>query len=209
MKVKICGIKSSEAAEAAYKAGADYLGFVFAKSKRNITAEQAAQIVTELPPEIKTAGIFVNETEENIVRIAGLVKLDYIQLHGNESPEFCKSMPLPVIKAFSIKEKSDLEKLSAYDCDYYLLDSPGGGTGIPFDWSLLNELPVPRGKIILAGGLNEKNVAEAIKKIRPAIVDVSSGVETEGLKDLKKITAFINKAKFEEREEDDSLHITR
>ncbi|WP_346728988.1 phosphoribosylanthranilate isomerase [Lederbergia citrea] len=212
MKVKICGILTTEAAAAASEAGANMLGFVFADSKRRIAPEKAGEIIKQLPEHVKFAGVFVNETYENIIRIAETAKLDYIQLHGDESPEFCKRLPLPVIKAFSIKEKTDLDKISDYDCAYYLLDSPGvkyrGGSGIPFDWSLLADLDIPKEKIILAGGLDVENVVAAIKTVRPAVIDVSSGVETAGEKDLKKIKAFIREAKCEEREEIGSLHIT-
>ena len=108
MKVKICGITTNDAAVTACEAGADFLGFVFAESKRKVTPEKAAEIVKLLPEHVATVGVFVNESYENIVRISNIVGLQYIQLHGDESPEFCKSMPLPVIKAFSIKEKRDL-----------------------------------------------------------------------------------------------------
>ncbi|MBS4224360.1 phosphoribosylanthranilate isomerase [Lederbergia citrea] len=212
MKVKICGILTTEAAAAASEAGANMLGFVFADSKRRIAPEKAGEVIAQLPDHVKSVGVFVNETYENIIRIAKTAKLDYIQLHGDESPEFCRKLPLPVIKAFSIKEKTDLDKISDYDCAYYLLDSPGvkyrGGSGIPFDWSLLADLDIPKEKIILAGGLDVENVVAAIKTVRPAVVDVSSGVETDGEKDLEKIKAFIREAKLEEREEIGSLHIT-
>ena len=216
MKVKICGITTAETAAAASSAGADILGFVFAKSKREISPEKAADIVKKLPKHIAAAGVFVNESFENIVRIAELVGLDYIQLHGDETPDFCKSMPLPVIKAFSIQEERDLEGIADYECEFVLLDSPGvkyrGGSGIPFDWSLLADQAIPREKIILAGGLNENNVVEAIEKVQPAVVDVSSGVETDGEKDHKKIAAFIKQAKQrnepKESAENGRIHIT-
>ncbi|CAM4075504.1 phosphoribosylanthranilate isomerase [Lederbergia lenta] len=212
MKVKICGITSEEAAFAASENGADLLGFVFANSTREITPERAGEIIKKLPKHVKTTGVFVNETYENIMRIARIADLDYIQLHGDESPEFCRKISLPVIKAFSINDKDDLNTLRNYECAYYLLDSPGlkfrGGSGIPFDWSLLTDQTIPRGKVILAGGLNEGNVAEAIAKVQPACVDVSSGVETEGKKDIEKITAFIMKAKNEESGKVGSLYST-
>ncbi|MCJ8008475.1 phosphoribosylanthranilate isomerase [Lederbergia wuyishanensis] len=212
MKVKICGIMSEEAALAASEAGADFLGFVFAESKRKITPESAALIIQRVQQNVKSVGVFVNESYENIIRIAGIAKLDYIQLHGDESPEFCKSLPYPVIKAFSIKEQDDIKQLAKYDCEYFLVDSPGvkyrGGSGIPFDWSLLEHLDIPREKIILAGGLDSENVKKAITTVKPAIVDVSSGVETNGVKDLRKIQEFLATAKIEEREDIGSLHIT-
>ncbi|MFB9830005.1 phosphoribosylanthranilate isomerase [Lederbergia wuyishanensis] len=210
--MKICGIMSEEAALAASEAGADFLGFVFAESKRKITPESAALIIQRVQQNVKSVGVFVNESYENIIRIAGIAKLDYIQLHGDESPEFCKSLPYPVIKAFSIKEQDDIKQLAKYDCEYFLVDSPGvkyrGGSGIPFDWSLLEHLDIPREKIILAGGLDSENVKKAITTVKPAIVDVSSGVETNGVKDLRKIQEFLATAKIEEREDIGSLHIT-
>lgn len=212
MKVKICGITTKEAAIAASDAGADILGFVFAKSTREITPERAGEIIRSLPNHVKTAGVFVNETEENIIRIAETAGLDYIQLHGDESPDFCRKLSLPAIKAFSIKDKSDLAALKNYDCDYFLLDSPGlkfrGGSGIPFDWSLLTDEEIPRDKVILAGGLHAGNISEAIVKVQPAAVDVSSGVETNGIKDIEKIVEFIKIAKNEESGKVGSLHST-
>jgi len=203
---------SEEAALAASEAGADFLGFVFAESKRKITPESAALIIQRVQQNVKSVGVFVNESYENIIRIAGIAKLDYIQLHGDESPEFCKSLPYPVIKAFSIKEQDDIKQLAKYDCEYFLVDSPGvkyrGGSGIPFDWSLLEYLDIPREKIILAGGLDSENVKKAITTVKPAIVDVSSGVETNGVKDLRKIQEFLATAKIEEREDIGSVHIT-
>ncbi|WP_349772368.1 phosphoribosylanthranilate isomerase [Lederbergia citrisecunda] len=210
--MKICGIMSEEAALAASEAGADLLGFVFAESKRKVTTEQAAYIIQQVPQHVKSVGVFVNESYENIIHIAETAKLDYIQLHGDEPPEFCKSLPYPVIKAFSIKEQDDLNQLAEYECDFYLLDSPGvkyrGGSGIPFDWSLLEHLDIPREKIILAGGLDHENVKKAMTTVKPAIVDVSSGVETNGVKDVRKIQEFLAAAKIEEREDIGSLHIT-
>ncbi|WP_349305409.1 phosphoribosylanthranilate isomerase [Bacillus sp. FJAT-50079] len=202
MLVKICGITTDEVAKIACEAGADLLGFVFADSSRKITPERAAAISQTLPAHVKTVGVFVNETREKIDDIAEQVGLDYIQLHGDESPEFCQQLRRPVIKAFSIKQKSDLERLNEYTCAYYLVDSPGidyrGGSGIPFDWDLLTEAKVPHEKVILAGGLQRENVAEAIRKVRPAAVDVSSGVETNKQKDPEKIIDFIREAKKEE-----------
>jgi len=213
MRVKICGIMSDEAALAASEAGADFLGFVFAESKRKISPEKAGDIIQQMPEHVKSVGVFVNESQENIIRTAKTANLDYIQLHGDENPEFCNSLPYPVIKAFSIKEQEDLNKLAKYDCDYFLLDSPGvkyrGGSGIPFDWSLLENLAIPKDKIILAGGLDRENVKKAVSNVRPAIVDLSSGVETNGVKDSEKIKEFIAAAKLEESEHSGSLHITR
>lgn len=199
MKVKICGITTMESAQSACDAGADMLGFVFAESSRRVSPEAAREIVHQLPPHVASVGVFVNESIKNIEQIAEIAGLDYIQLHGDESPEFCRQFSRPVIKAITIKEKADVERLADYECDFYLVDSPGiryrGGSGKPFDWSLLQNQNIPREKMILAGGLNKTNVREAIDQVQPAAVDVSSGVETDGLKDTEKIFTFVKTAK--------------
>jgi len=205
-----------EAAQAACEAGANMLGFVFAESSRKIEPEQAKEIIDQLPPHVAAVGVFVNETVENILQIAVTAGLDYIQLHGDETPELCEQLLLPVIKAFTIREKNDVHQLSLYSCDYYLVDSPGiryrGGSGKPFDWSLLTDMDIPREKMILAGGLNESNVKEAVQMVRPGVVDVSSGVETNGKKDNQKIVTFVQTAKqllTRERSGDGYQRITR
>ncbi|GAE94383.1 phosphoribosylanthranilate isomerase [Gracilibacillus boraciitolerans JCM 21714] len=199
VQVKICGLKNKEAIEAAANNGADFIGFVFAKSKRRVTKDEATKLAQYVPDHVKKVGVFVNETSENIQAIAREVGLDYIQLHGDETPEFCKELGLPVIKAFEVKEASDLDKISAYDCAYYLLDSPAGkyrgGSGETFDWSIVKEYDFLSKKILLAGGLRADNIQKAIAEVAPAGVDVSSGVETDGEKDLEKIQAFLYAAK--------------
>ncbi len=199
MKVKICGITTKEAAQEAVRSGADFIGFVFARSKREVTKEQAAEIAKVIPASVKKVGVFVNESQEMIEEIVQTAGLDYIQLHGDESPEFCNSFRKPVIKAFHVKEKDDLLAIQNYQCAYYLLDSPAGkyrgGNGEKFDWSLAKDISFFDGKIILAGGLHADNVQEAIREVNPAGIDVSSGVETNGEKDLAKINIFIQKAK--------------
>ncbi|MFC4559498.1 phosphoribosylanthranilate isomerase [Virgibacillus kekensis] len=198
MLVKICGITTKEAAREAVTAGADFIGFVFARSKRKIDPEDVRQIVSTLPPSVKKVGVFVNESRDKIVQIADQAGLDYIQLHGDEPADFAESLPYPVIKAFSI-EKTEISAINSYPCDYYLIDSPAGkyrgGNGTTFDWTLLKESRIDREKVILAGGLNPQNIHEAITTARPAGVDVSSGVETDGYKDLLKIKQFITNAK--------------
>lgn len=205
MKVKICGIRDISTALSAIESGADALGFVFAESKRKITPEAAGEIIKELPRDVLKVGVFVNETKENIEEIASISGINVIQLHGDETPEFCSSFSLPVIKALSIGSPDDLSKLDEYACEYVLLDSPKGkyrgGNGVSFDWSILNKNSMHDKKIILAGGLNPENVGEGIKAANPYMVDVSSGVETEGKKDLEKIKRFIDNAKRMEREE--------
>ncbi|MEK3853643.1 phosphoribosylanthranilate isomerase [Cytobacillus sp. FSL H8-0458] len=205
MKVKICGIRDISTALSAIESGADALGFVFAESKRKITPAAAGEIIKELPLDVLKVGVFVNETKENIEKIASISGINVIQLHGDETPEFCCSFSLPVIKALSIGSSGDLSKLDEYACEYVLLDSPKGkyrgGNGVSFDWSILNKNPKQNNKTILAGGLNPENVGEGIKAANPYMVDVSSGVETEGKKDPEKIKRFIDNAKRVEREE--------
>ncbi|WP_053217964.1 phosphoribosylanthranilate isomerase [Virgibacillus senegalensis] len=199
MQVKICGITTIKTAQAAVDAGADFIGFVFAASKRRVSKQQARAIAEIIPPKVKKVGVFVNETTEVIEEIAEHVGLDYVQLHGDETPELVESLKIPVIKAFQITSKGDLTKLDHYKCDYFLLDSPAGkyrgGNGEVFDWSLTRKLPALNGKLILAGGLHADNVSEAIAEVSPEAVDVSSGVETDGSKDEAKIYAFIQAAK--------------
>ncbi|MFZ3577538.1 phosphoribosylanthranilate isomerase [Virgibacillus sp. DJP39] len=198
MLVKTCGIMSREAAEAAVTAGADFIGFVFAPSKRFLTPEQATDIASIVPLSVKKVGVFVNETMETITSIAEKVGLDYIQLHGDEPAEFAEQLPYPVIKAFPATVEN-FSKIKVYPCDYYLIDSPyganRGGNGTAFDWTILKELNLDSDKLILAGGLTPKNVQQAINLANPVGVDVSSGIETNGNKDLSKIKEFILQAK--------------
>lgn len=191
MGVKICGIKTMEAAKAAVEAGADFIGFVFAESKRRISPEQAKKLAAHIPSHVKKVGVFVNEHQSTILKIAAEVGLDCIQLHGNESPQFAESLPYPIIKAFS---SNNLAQINNYSCDYYLIDSPKAGSGETFDWKALEVLELNKDKLILAGGLTVQNVENAILSVHPAAVDVSSGVETNHEKDQEKIKSFVQNA---------------
>jgi phosphoribosylanthranilate isomerase len=199
MKVKICGLTDVETAVTAANYGADAIGFVFAESKRRIMLEQAKEIIAHLPKEIWKVGVFVNETREEVESIASSVGLTHIQLHGDETASFSESLSLPVIKSISYQENEGLEALGEFPSDFILLDSPKGkyrgGNGTVFNWSEVNPKFLNGKKVILAGGLNADNVEAAINIIKPYMVDVSSGVETEGIKDLGKIKTFIEKAK--------------
>lgn len=194
MLIKICGIKTKNAALVATESGANLIGFVFAPSTRRITPRNAQSIVEVLPRSVKTVGVFVNETVENMHEIAKTVGLDYIQLHGDEDAAIAKQLNYKVIKAFPV-DKETLATIQDFPCDYYILDSPigdnRGGNGTTFDWDLAKDLSIDRNKIILAGGLDAFNVAEAIDRVKPAGVDISSGVETNGVKDHQKIKEFI------------------
>ncbi|MBZ0157200.1 MAG: phosphoribosylanthranilate isomerase [Alphaproteobacteria bacterium] len=199
MRVKICGITNLEDALAAVDYGADALGFIFfGKSPRFILPERVREIVSYLPPLITTVGVFVNEEPERAKETMEQTGLDILQLHGDEPPEVCAVWPR-VIRSVRVKELTDLKPLEIYRASAFLLDtySPGqfGGTGQIFNWDIAVEAK-RFGRIILSGGLNPDNVGKAIQRVRPYAVDVSSGIEREkGRKDLKKMRAFIERAK--------------
>lgn len=197
VRVKICGICDPDSASAAVEAGADALGFVFAPGKRMLSPRMAREIAKTVPPFVSRVGVFVNPGAGDVTRIAAYVGLDYVQLHGDESPEFCRSLGCRVIKAFPVAKSEDLDRAENYRVDAYLLDTlaPGarGGTGLTFDWRLAAGFRA--GPLILAGGLTPENVAGAIEAVRPYAVDVSSGVETGGRKDPAKIKEFIRRVK--------------
>lgn len=171
------------------------LGFVFAASKRQIRPEQAAAISREVSG-IAKVGVFVDAGLEQVKQIAALCRLDYVQLHGQESPEYCRRLGLPVIKAFRFTAGCTEALINAYEAEFALLDSfspeQSGGTGKVFDWpqaqALCRGINLP---LLAAGGLNAGNVAGAVSILQPAGVDVSGGVETNGVKDVDKIHQFI------------------
>ena len=200
VKVKVCGMTSLKDALVAVEGGADAVGFIFyKKSPRSVTMKTVREIVLELPPFVDTVGVFVDETAEQINKIADYCNLDIIQLHGDESPTFCKKIRRKVIKAFRIKDMQSVKKLSSFQVSGFLLDTFSenlhGGTGKVFDWNLA--LPAKKfGPVIMAGGLTPNNVQQAVRQISPYGVDVCSGVESEpGIKDHKKVRAFLNNAK--------------
>lgn len=200
MKVKICGITDMETAKSACEYGADALGFVFAESKRKITPKRAKEIIQELPANVLKIGVFVNESVEVIQKIADECGLTHVQLHGDEDNYQIRKLNIPSIKSLGVTSESDMKNAQGYETDYILFDSPKekfhGGNGKTFSWELLGHMPKElRKKTILAGGLNALNIEEAIRTVRPYMVDVSSGVETEGKKDVEKIKQFIIKAK--------------
>jgi phosphoribosylanthranilate isomerase len=199
--IKICGITSHEDAQAAVDAGADALGFVFyPPSPRHVSPERATQIIQKLPPFVTTVGLFVDVTADTVNDMAARCGLDRIQLHGRETPEFCRQVKQPVIKAFRIKNAESLRHLPTYKVSAYLLDAYvqgalPGGTGLSFSWELAARAK-PYGPVILAGGLTPENVETAIKQTRPYGVDVSTGVEcAPGVKDHRKVREFIARAK--------------
>ena len=200
-RVKICGITRAEDSLAAISSGTDAIGFVFwQQSPRNILPQQAKSITRNIPAFVTTVGVYVNPSADWVRETSTIANLSLLQFHGDEAPEFCDQFALPYIKALRIKEGVDLLEYSnryqnakALLLDTYSANMPGG-TGEVFDWKLIpSNLPLP---IILSGGLTPDNVAQAITKVRPWAVDVSSGVEaSKGIKDINKISAFMQKVK--------------
>lgn len=195
MLIKICGLRTLEAAQTAAESGADLIGFVFADSKRKIDVATAATISAAVKGPGKV-GVFVNQPLSEVLEIADRCHLDYLQLHGEESPEYCLALNRPVIKACRVRQDFTPATIADYPAGYLLLDSfvPGqpGGTGIPFDWHAVSlRIGRPRQKFLIAGGLTPENVSEAIRILNPDGVDVSGGVETDGVKDSGKIRRFI------------------
>ena len=203
-KVKMCGISKVETIPAIVDAKPDYMGLVFAPSKRQVTVEQAKILIEELHKQcinhydikvVKTVGVFVNETLDNLVRIADTANLDAVQLHGDEDEAFIQSLKertnVEVWKAIQIRTAADTEKWIDSSAEMLLFDAyhkdERGGTGEVFDWSSLDAFERP---FMLAGGIDSTNVARAIRTVRPYGIDISSGIETNGMKDDKKITAF-------------------
>jgi len=200
VRVKVCGITSLADARAALEAGADALGFMFWEgSPRNIALGAAREIIAQLPPLASRVGVFVNPAED-LVRQAITCGLDVLQFHGEEPPDFCGRFGLRAIKAFRLQDDVSLLACMDYKAFPWLLDSyvPGqpGGTGAVFNWELAVKAKKSNAAIILAGGLTPANVAEAVHKVKPYAVDVSSGVEASpGKKDPAKMRAFITAAK--------------
>ncbi len=202
VKVKICGITNLEDARSAIQAGCDALGFVFYhKSPRYITPEKAAVITGQLPKSIKKVGVFVNASEKCVRAIARKCRLDWLQFHAEETPEFCRRFKgYRVIKAFRVKDDIDLEEIKKYKACVYLFDAFNkrkfGGTGRVFDIRLLKGLKGIKRPVFLSGGLTCANVKKAIAVCSPQWVDVSSSVEIRpGKKDRNKIIRFIKASK--------------
>jgi phosphoribosylanthranilate isomerase len=196
-KVKICGITNLADAQVAVEAGADALGFIFyAQSPRYISIKQATEISKQLPPFIMKVGVFVNADEEFVLRAISAVGLTLLQFHGDEAPDFCRQFGMMSMKAFRIRDEESLKEIPKYQTEAYLLDAFSstalGGTGKTFNWDLAIEAQKFWKPIFISGGLTPENVADAIKKVKPFAVDVSSGVEiSPGKKDAKKVKAFI------------------
>lgn len=199
-KIKLCGLSRPCDIEIANELKPDYIGFVFvSKSKRYVTYEKAMELKNRLSPEIQAVGVFVNEHPQNIAKLLQICTIDIVQLHGDEDDEYIKQLRMltdkPIIKAFRIETEKDIKNAEQSTADYILLDS-GAGTGTVFDWELVKSIKRP---YFLAGGLNFDNVAEAVKTLLPFAVDVSSGIETDGVKDKSKMAAFVAAVRKEDR----------
>ncbi|ORO43963.1 N-(5'-phosphoribosyl)anthranilate isomerase [Streptococcus oralis subsp. tigurinus] len=190
-KVKICGLSTKEAVETAVSAGADYIGFIFAPSKRQVTLEQAAELAKLIPVNVKKVGVFVSPSRAELLKAIDKVGLDLVQVHGQVGDDLFEDLPCASIQAVQVDRNGHVPNSQA---DYLLFDAPVAGSGQTFDWGQLDttELAQP---FFIAGGLNEDNVARAIQYFSPFAVDVSSGVETNGQKDHEKIRRFIERVK--------------
>ncbi|UCB57669.1 MAG: phosphoribosylanthranilate isomerase [Candidatus Omnitrophota bacterium] len=202
-KIKICGITNKEDAIWVANLGADYFGMIFARvSKRKISLEKAKEISEAVPPYIKKVGLFADEEPKTVNKVLEICKLDVLQFHGEETPEYCHEFKgkAEIIKGFRMKDEESIARIPQYDVDYYLLDAfvegEIGGTGQTFNWDLALKVKELGRPIFLAGGLNPDNVGEAIKKVRPFAVDVASGVESSPRKkNIELMREFINKVR--------------
>lgn len=199
-KIKLCGLTRPEDITAANALEPDFVGFVFApKSRRYVTGEQARTLRKQLSSTIQAVGVFVDEEPEQVAALLEERIIDLAQLHGREDEGYLEQLRAltekPIIQAFQIKTPNDLERAQASSADYILLDS-GAGTGTTFDWGLLTSVRRP---YFLAGGLGPDNVVQAIRTLHPWGVDVSSGIETGGVKDFHKMAAFVAAVRKEEK----------
>ena len=200
-RIKLCGLSRCCDIEAANELKPEYVGFVFAqKSKRYITTEKARELKRILSPDIQTVGVFVKEKPECVAALLNKGIIDIAQLHGGEDEDYMNKLrqltDKPIIKAFRITSAVDIDKAEQCRADYVLLDS-GAGTGTVFDWELIQNIKRP---YFLAGGLSPENAEDAVKKLTPYAVDVSSGIETDGVKDKYKMAAFIAAVRKEDRQ---------
>lgn len=192
-KIKLCGLTRECDIEAANLLQPEYIGFVFApKSKRYVAAERAKILRGQLSDEIQAVGVFVNEDPKLITELREREIIDIIQLHGSEDEVYIQELraltDCPIIQAFCISTPEDITAANESSADYVLLDSAVGGSGTQFDWSLIQDIKKP---YFLAGGLNPDNVQQALAVCRPFSVDVSSGIESGGVKDRAKMAAFV------------------
>ena len=190
-KVKICGLSTVEAVETAVLAGADYIGFVFAESKRQVSLEQAQELAKLVTGKTKIVGVFVSPSLEDLEQAIAQVPLDIVQIHGMFYETLIPKISVPVIRAIQL---SDQEAQVTSPADFLLFDAPVAGSGQTFDWDLLKDQKIQQ-DFFIAGGLTVDNVRQARETFQPYALDVSSGVETNGHKDIEKIKAFIEGVK--------------
>ncbi|WP_310601608.1 phosphoribosylanthranilate isomerase [Anaerosporobacter sp.] len=209
-KIKICGLRRLEDVEYVNRNMPDYIGFVFAKSKRQVSEELAEELKNALNPALIRVGVFVNQPVEWVASLIQKDIIQYAQLHGDEDAEYITRLrtyldktevdsdvtdkKTGIIKAVRVKEEADIERANSYDCDYILLDTFSveceGGNGKTFDWSMIKKMNKP---FFLAGGITQENALQAIQEVKPYGVDASSGLETDGFKDEEKIKNFVEK----------------
>ena len=190
-KVKICGLSTKGAVEVAVSAGADYIGFVFAPSKRQVTLDQATELAKLIPSHIQKVGVFVSPSQSELLEAIDKVGLDLVQIHGQVADDLFEDLPCASIQAVQVDGDVHVPNSQA---DYLLFDAPVAGSGRTFDWGQLDTTDLSQ-PFFIAGGLNEDNVEEAIQHFTPFAVDVSSGVESNGQKDHEKIRRFIERVK--------------
>ena len=190
-KVKICGLSTKGAVETAVSAGADYIGFVFAPSKRQVTLEQATELAEIIPTNVKKVGVFVSPSRSELLEAIEKVGLDLVQVHSRVADDLFDDLPCASIQAVQVDGNGHVPNSQA---DYLLFDAPVAGSGRTFDWGQLDTTDLSQ-PFFIAGGLNEDNVEEAIQHFTPFAVDVSSGVESNGQKDHEKIRRFIERVK--------------
>ena len=190
-KVKICGLSTKGAVETAVSAGADYIGFVFAPSKRQVTLDQATELAEMIPTYVKKVGVFVSPSREELLDAIEKVGLDLVQIHGQVADDLFESLPCTSIQAVQVDGNGHVPNSQA---EYLLFDAPVAGSGQTFDWGQLDTTELSQ-SFFIAGGLNDDNVEEAIQHFTPFAVDVSSGVESNGQKDHEKIRRFIERVK--------------
>lgn len=190
-KVKICGLSTKETVETAVSAGADYIGFVFAPSKRQVTLDQASELAEIIPADVKKVGVFVSPSRAELLEAIDKVGLDLVQVHGQVEDDVFENLPCASIQAVQVDGEGHVPNSQA---DYLLFDAPVAGSGQTFDWGQLDTTGLNQA-FFIAGGLKEDNVVKAIQHFTPYAVDVSSGVETDGQKDHEKIRRFIERVK--------------
>lgn len=198
--VKICGIRSEMAAKTAIFSGAKFLGFNFVQgSRRKVSPEVAKQIIDIIRNQVKTVGVFQNQSVEFVNKTAQDLGLDFVQLHGDESPEYVKEINFGVIKAFNLETDFDLTQIlkliNSYEADYFLLDREKQGKGKMLNLKHLSIICKEKSNVFVAGGLIQDNVSEVVRVTKPFGVDVASGIETRGVEDLEKIKIFCEKVR--------------